>query len=294
MSRDRRDQVQLTFDEFDDLRITLLGRQVAGDDPAVGDEYQRLLDGEVRLVDLVEHWTGSVEALRNQPHRADRAGMTRQLVHVHIPKTAGTSINVHLAHHLDPERLFSQRPIREILSYSVIQLLDAPFIACHGASLLLDVLPEDRAFFTVLREPAEQLWSHFNETRRAGLTDADFEEWCADENNWNPQSRWLTMDWTCLRPHQPELHDARRLPPDRLLSEAQATLARLECVGFTHRLEGLLERLAQTAGVAGLVDGSLPSLNVTDRDRVDAVVSSSMVLRATEVDRSLIEYARGR
>lgn len=299
---------RLSYDDFLTLRVKLLGRQIPGTDPAPRSEYECLLGGGVRLSELVEHWNGSIEAHRNQPYLAERsrkstvghryrdirAGMTRQLVHAHVPKTAGTSINSHLAKSLDPERLYTQRPIREILSYSFVQLLEAPFIACHGASLLLDVLPDDRVFFTVLREPCEQLWSHYEETRRAGLAENGFEEWCADENNWNPQARWLTMDWSCLRPDQPELHDNRRLDPDQLLTEAEGTLSRMACIGFTDRIETLLKRLAAVTGVGQLAQGSIGRLNVSERVELDVDLNSAMVRRATEVDRSLFDRARVR
>ena len=302
------DSYRLSRGEFVDLRARLLSRHSTELDPAVESDYLRLtVSHTASLVELIEDWTGSVEWLRNSPsitsgarvralgdrYRSIRARMTVPLVHVHLPKTAGTSINVHLAEHLDPERLHTQRPIRDILGMSVLQLMEAPFIACHGASLLRDVLPGERLYFTVLRDPGAQIWSHYNETRRAGLTTEEFEDWCLDPNNRNPQSRWLTMDWSCLRPSHAELHDARRLGEDALLEEATDALEKMDLIGSTENLEGLLGVIAARTGVPELASGALGRHNTTREAAPTGLLESAGVRDATAVDREIISRSQG-
>jgi hypothetical protein len=302
------DDYRLSRDEFVDLRALLLSRHSADFDPAVESDYLRLtVSHTASLIELVENWTGSVEWVRNSPsiasgarfralgdrYRSIRLRMTVPLVHVHLPKTAGTSINTHLAEHLDPERLHTQRPIRDILGMSVLQLMEAPFIACHGASLLRDVLPGERLYFTVLRDPGAQIWSHYNETRRAGLTIEEFEDWCLDPNNQNPQSRWLTMDWSCLRPSHAELHDVRRLGEDALLAEATDALEKLDLIGSTENLADLLGVIAERTGLPELATGALKRQNATRAMPPTGLLRSVAVREATTIDREVIARSQG-
>ena len=106
---------------------------------------------------------------------------------VHIPKTAGTTLNSILAHEYSPEETYEimmrgmslrrAKPTiipRPVVSFSKIRRLKSALKHGHVIRLIrghIDfsiskVLPPDTRYFTLLRDPVERAISHYYHYRR--------------------------------------------------------------------------------------------------------------------------------
>ncbi len=106
---------------------------------------------------------------------------------VHIPKTAGTTLNSILAREYSPEETYEimmrgmslrvQKPTiipRPLISYSKVRRLKSALKCPHTVRLirghfdlsLAKILPRNTPFFTLLRDPVERAISHYYHYRR--------------------------------------------------------------------------------------------------------------------------------
>lgn len=205
----------------------------------------------------------------------------------HLPKTGGTTINVHLAQHLEWDEEFvhlggwgdhrrraeGRTPIE---ARSPEDLQRVRVVSGHDVDgRTQGLFPDAEArYVTIVREPAARLVSTYN--YRMSAPDArivSFDEWYADLPS-NPATRWMR----------------RRFAPGASFDDLLDALRSFWFVGTTEQLDDDLPRLFEAMGVppgherkrvAGDVDG-LEGLDFPDARReviVRTVVDDALVDR---------------
>jgi hypothetical protein len=122
--------------------------------------------------------------MKTECPRADQGGL---IAFVHIPKTAGTTLNAILAHQYSPGEIYeimmrgmswivpgSTMISRPLISFSKIRRLksalryqrDLRVIRGHFDLSVRKLLPASARFFTLLRDPVERAISHYYHYRR--------------------------------------------------------------------------------------------------------------------------------
>ncbi len=90
-------------------------------------------------------WSPSEEAID---------GSTRPLIHIHFPKTAGTTLNRVIASHLPPLGSFWQRSLAELPALPLARLKSFRFIAGHYGFTAADLLAfRNPIVFSMAHEP---------------------------------------------------------------------------------------------------------------------------------------------
>lgn len=177
---------------------------------------------------------------------ADRNPAHRPVyLYVHIPKTAGTTLRLHLMTRLQPAtRIISASPTdldddAAFLSRSQTELDACDVVLGHGVSRHAARFFPDREarFFTVLREPVAHAISRYNWSFREepGVVKQPpaFEDWFKI-NTRNPMCRWLlTRYHRRMRVALPR----GEYDDDRLFGEARDILQTFWCVAQTEQLE---------------------------------------------------------
>ena len=87
--------------------------------------------------------------------------MTKSVIFLHIPKTAGQSVHAHLALFFEPSEICPARENFQLLPISVSQLRRYRLFSGHLDFSLLDAVPSPRFVFTILRQPIERLLSFY-------------------------------------------------------------------------------------------------------------------------------------
>lgn len=91
--------------------------------------------------------------------------MTKKIVFLHIPKTAGTSVHEMLKQHFDEKQICPER-FRGLAKYSIDELKKFDLFSGHFIMPHVDKIPGEKFVFTILREPAERILSLYYFWRR--------------------------------------------------------------------------------------------------------------------------------
>jgi len=204
----------------------------------------------------------------------------RGLYFLHVPKTAGTSVS----------SMLSQISLERGLSYRGPLLLDdlegysgwrtADILSGHLARL---PLTENFAYFTIMRDPMQRLYSYYSHVKRDpghyfhGLVVSEglsFESWLLDSRtrnlNFNMQTRYLSSFPRIRRAGKERWVVQRRFENASTLriclGKALKTLDEAIWFGTNNDLSNLQVNLARAYGMKDL---HLPTLNTNDSPRND-------------------------
>ncbi|HVV92410.1 MAG TPA: hypothetical protein VHD15_03220 [Hyphomicrobiales bacterium] len=200
-----------------------------------------------------------------------------RVVFLHIPKTAGSSVNRYFKRHLGSARsggsvfFFDGMTARE-LAVAQARAERARFIGGHfGGRILAEIRRPDDLVFTFLREPAARLRSHYSydrthpdgtETaRRLALAEyvaSDETEALAATDNVMARQLAVAYDFA----------QSADMPLDAIAEAALGTLATLDFVGLVETID---DDLSALAGLCGLPPPPrAPRVNATSRGHAGA------------------------
>jgi hypothetical protein len=251
------------------------------------------------------------ERMENDCARFDRDGL---IAFVHIPKTAGTTLNSILAHQYAPDDLHevmmrgmswiapAPRLLpKPLLSFSKIRRLKSALrrprkprvIHGHFDLSLMTLLPQGARCFTLLRDPVERAISHYYHYRRMSRDPIHALAMKSTLREWVSACGLVEMDNGQTR----RLAGEMSLPCGRvtpaLLERAKANLARFAVVGLTERFE---ESLVLLSRAFGWTLQPLPARNVgEDRPRRTEVGQDALeaIERSNDLDLELYRFASG-
>jgi hypothetical protein len=298
----------LGSDDWTRFRNAFLGREAPVEkyDPEAGREFSYLSEtGD--LVGLVRSWIESPEFVKRLPTNdlfsnlthAGKRHETETLLHLHVPKTGGTTVNLCLREaFLDGESII--HPSLEYLSsFPLAYIGRVPFIASHFAALLIPLRAAFSQSFTfcILRNPIDAVPSYFHYSQQIGRLPAElqFEAFLDDARYWNYQAQTLTQD------DHLDTSDGKPLPNlgvanvegfreienlDRLYVLARDRRESLDHVGLTDHIDATLNILSARLG-EGRQLGRLPPQNVgPDRPALSKSIQKK-IARNNEVDFTL-------
>ena len=150
---------ELTLDNLVRMRAAIIGRPPEADDEqtlgvardelayvASTDDLAGVVRSWIASDEFVYRWSGNTTFERVQGGEAWSAVDLgpRPLVHLHVPKTAGTSLNAVLQGHFDPLEVFVQRPLREFLAIPIARIMSLRLITGHFGVLPADLVRHRR------------------------------------------------------------------------------------------------------------------------------------------------------
>ena len=298
------------------LRLEFLGRSPSEED--INDEKQleqsrgeiEFLESSGNFVHLVSSWIASAEfsyQWTRNPMFAPVQGLddlanmdksARPLIHIHIPKTAGTTLNRAIASHLPPLGSFSQRSLAELLALPLARLMSFRFIAGHYGFTAADLLAfRNPIVFSMARDPLElypSKWRFFRQEQVVSSS-ISLEEWLTTTPGLrNSQVRTLVTNLretgpTHFDPHGWIINSAntdedlkRLLPP---------AIERLDYLAPSENVDDLYRLLHAKAGLPGEPLESVPRLNTTERAEI-STEAAEIILEMSQVDNEFYRQAR--
>ncbi len=309
----------LTASMVGDLRDLVLGRTPMNGsattdvtDPAAAEELAYITRSE-DLSGIVRSWIESDEFFemwsRNETFRrvqgfeqlSTGATEERLLVHIHIPKTAGTSLNKAIEAHLPFGTSFAQRTPAELLAMPIGRLASARFIAGHFGFTIIELLRfRDPYIVTMARDPHEQIPSMWRFLRREGRIPDDlrFEDWikhATEGPGRNPQTRALVRMM-----QMSGVTDSTRgwiFPPietDEMLAEAlDRRFGEVDLAAPSERVADLYRRIVRDCALPGEPAAEFPHLNTTDRAPISDE-GRELIDSVTQLDRRFYELCTER
>lgn len=290
---------------FDTIRGAVLGRPITGScDVSAADEY-RYISRTGDLVGVLRSWVSSDEFLvtwagnpmfrRAQGLEPETSRDRRPVIHVHIPKTAGFTLNSVLSEHFAPVDHFIHRPLEQLLAMPVGRLRQMGFIAGHYGQTAVNLMREaDPIVVAVVRNPSEHLASCWRYRIKEGRLDPSitFREWLrttpeAD----NFQCRYLTA--TFLADPLRDRWGDGIIPAwsrARLEDEMWAAVDGLDVLGVSERVADVYRATCIAAGLVPREFTEFPRLNTTAPLAIDDD-SAGLIGELTALDRSLYEMA---
>jgi Sulfotransferase family len=227
----------------------------------------------------------------------------RMLVSIHLPKTGGSTLTAILrANFREVLAISGPQDIRAFLQMSSARRSAYPAVAGHmplGIDRYVTVPckyiifvrePVDHAissYYYVLRTPANP--QHERASKMSLREYAESDVWPINDN---PQTRWLSSDWTRIL--DPSRRRMSASPGTLELQQAKASIDRCDVVGLYDRFE---ECVRLCCDRFGLTCGTIPRLNATAgrpavRD-VDPEVRA-IIRERRRLDCELHEYAARR
>jgi hypothetical protein len=306
----------LSVHQLTQFRLALLGRNPSAAE--IDDEKQleqsrgeiRFLQSSGNIIDLLSSWIESAEFkyqwTRNELF-APVQGLddlenldlsVRPLVHIHIPKTAGTTLNWAIASHLSPLDSFSQRSLAELLALPLARLLSFRFIAGHYGFTAADLIGfRNPIVFSMARDPLElypSKWRFFRQ-QKIVRDSISFEEWLTTAPDLrNYQVRALTTNLretgpVRLEPHGWIIEEAKTDEDlQRLLAPA---IEQLDYLAPSENVDDLYRILHAEAGLPGEPHEILPRLNTTERAEISSE-ATEIILEMSRVDVEFYRQAR--
>lgn len=318
--------------------VATVFRTVTGRRPTPGEraELVRRVRSGWDFEALVEHLEATPEGLHHASERAPRlarqfleqeilaeggpaAAAAAPVLHLHIMKTAGTSMSELLKQWAGPGRSRVAIPLDDLAVLPPPLLARLRAVSGHIPYEAVTILPGPFQTVTVLREPVGRTLSHYRELRRRqkAARDLSLDEFLhsdvydAPSGNYQARSLAHTIDlagaWVSYSPLQSylaaggdpgqpyplqSLFDSTPIlmSDEELLKRASRNLASIDLVGVTEDLDSLAARVASLFGVQQV---TVPILNASEpSDRADLPARTRRLIeQRTEVDRELYEQA---
>lgn len=242
-----------------------------------------------------------------------RIARRERLLFLHVPKTAGTSMRVHLMNQYLPEEVFPptnwteaarfDRPITDFRAYS------GHFRANFAAKV-----PSGTRTLVVFREPVSRLLSALRHLRRdpdfhpdhvlvRGKTLGEMVRMPAImANQYNIQVSWLAAsadpamvdDFLRANPEDEASSVEESASDETLFQRARDALNKIDFIGFTEDLRPVLAQLSDEMDYHPVI--SFPRLNDSRReddpaDRLGAT-EGELIRQATALDQRLYDFAK--
>ena len=295
---------ELRPEAFLRMRAALLGRDAAAEDEstlAVVQDELRYIASSGDLVGVVRAWIGSDEFLhrwgtnttfeRVQGREAWSAvdHGPRPLVHLHVPKTAGTSLNAVLQAHFDPLEIFVQRPLQEFLAIPLARILSLRLVTGHFGLLPADLLRHrDPIVFSMVRDPFDYYPSLWRFLRKVEALDPAIElrEWLETRAMTDRQAHAIAFDPRDAPGFVPSGEGRTRIVGELSLREqAEVALDQLTVVAPSDAVADLYVEICARAGLEPM-SGAFPRLNTTEAEPLTDD-EREMIERRSTVDRWL-------
>ncbi|CAM8631154.1 hypothetical protein MCETE7_00686 [Acidimicrobiia bacterium] len=222
----------------------------------------------------------------------------RPLIHIHIPKTAGTTLNRAISSHLPTLASFSQRSLAELLALPLARLLSFRFIAGHYGFTAVNLLAfRNPIVFSMARDPLElypSKWRYFH--REQIISESlSLEEWLATTPGLrNSQTRGFTLNMSetgpaYFEPHEWVVNSANS--DENLLRMLQPSIDRLDYLAPSENVDDLYLLLHAKAGLPGDPLERVPRLNTTEREEISSE-ATELIREMSQVDSELYRLAQ--
>jgi hypothetical protein len=300
---------ELTLDSHVRLRAAVLGR--SGEE--ISDETIETARAELGyvarsqdLVGLVRSWIDSDEFVYRWPQNPtfERVQGTHRwsgvdaepppLIHLHVPKTAGTSLNARLLEHFDPVDVCVQQPLRSFLSLPLARLMSLRLITGHYGRLAVDLVRHrDPIVFSMVRDPFEyypSLWRYLRKVE--GLDpELSLHDWLAKRAVTDRQCKALAFDPRDAPGFSATDEGLIRIVDDAPLDDqVQAVLDSLTLVAPSEHVAELYAGICEVAGLERLGEtvDAFPRLNTTEVQPIGEL-ERELIATKSPLDRWLYE-----
>jgi hypothetical protein len=190
-----------------------------------------------------------------------------QTIFVHVPKTAGSSINEYLSsffgsrrssRYIFIDKFWGEAYKADISADALKKAQSARCVTGHVDWQVVEKIRQPHAFvFTILRDPAGRLLSNYHYLHRK-LKSLTFEQFCTSDD---PDVLYTTNN-LMVRQLASRINGTEGLntPFEELLAQALKNLASMDYVGFQQTLDHDFEALVKKTGFPLL---RLPQKNIT-------------------------------
>ena len=239
--------------------------------------------------------------------------LNQRLFFLHIPKTAGMSVNSYLSRHFDGSKILDAYDWNELQHISQSELESKRLIMGHFEyDFMHKLLPEPPQTITFLRDPIQRTLSAFNHLRRdtnhqlherLGGTQATLTDYLTNDffikTGANQQTRFLSTIFPDLSStedisfaRQQNWQTSLHKPPD--LATAKQVLAQIDFFGLLEEFSDSMMLLAHTLELPP--PEQLPHVNTASgkSQTITDCTSDEMKLlhEYNEIDIELYDYAR--
>lgn len=268
------------------LRHALLGRppEEHGDpdrEAAQSDAELRHAAGSPNaLVEVVTSWIHAPEFVYRWPrnplfrdlqaveHLDTAEYVDRPIVHVHVPKTAGTSMNEAIGGHFGPNESLYGRPTRELLAMPLARLMGLRFLAGHHGFSGADLMRHrDPLVVSMARDPFDlypSMWRYYRKLDILPPT-MSLEQWLRERAKPNLQSRMFLLNIFEGNREEPRTIDAidQRRSEAMIADHLPVALDRIHLLAPTERAAELYLEIHRTMRLPG-DPVPFPRLNTTE------------------------------
>lgn len=198
-----------------------------------------------------------------------------RLVFQHIPKCAGTSVNLAILGHFSRSRVFSEK-LNRVENYSLKELVGCDYFAGHYDAWRVGLIPGPKTVFTILREPKNRIvslyqfwrsmtWEYINKHDLGGprlAKSLSFEEFLKITDRGIPSNIDNVYLRTGLgRSEDPALRKLIKNNPLQAMDKSIRYYSSLDFVGFMDELDDVIKFLCLELNIDSII---LPRTNTID------------------------------
>jgi len=215
----------------------------------------------------------------------------RKILFDHLPKCAGSSLNVYLEAHYPRRKTFSTNGLNPTASVddfknlSQRRRLGYDLVKGHLAHKLLDYVHPECLKITVLREPVERIISHYYYARRTPVnylyskihsSKMSLEDYATSGLS-SELRNWYTTHFSGLT-----ADDAERTPEEAITKAFDVVLKRYDIIGFLDDFSSFAEALRTQADLR--YEYQNKKVNVTQNRPSTNDVAQSVIIKIQQVN----------